>query len=91
LILLNIVFSFVFVVIGNSSFVNINSIFTLRLTDFLHFIFIFTISNIFSRLSYDVVPFIETWLIYHFWWYIFYKLIKITVLRIEEKSKKQGE
>lgn len=58
--------------------------------DFLHFIFIFTISNIVSRLfTYDVLPtpIIEGTL----WWYIFYKVIKIAVLKIKEKSKKQGE
>lgn len=55
--------------------------------NFLHFIFIFIISNILSRLfAYDVLlPIIGTSIIYDFWWYIFYKLIKIAVLKIEER------
>jgi hypothetical protein len=53
---------------------------------FFYFFFIFAISNILSRLFvYDVLP---TPIIGgSLWWYIFYKIIKIGVLKL----KKQGE
>lgn len=61
--------------------------------DFLHFFFIFAISNILSRLfAYEVfisITGINTGPA--LWWYIFYKAIKIGVLKIEEKQIKQGE
>lgn len=55
--------------------------------NFFYFFFIFAISNILSRLfAYDVLP---TPIIGgSLWWYIFYKVIKIGVLKIEEKFKK---
>lgn len=52
--------------------------------DFLHFFFIFGISNILARIEifsdYTIL-----------WWYIFYKAIKIGVLKIKQKQIKQGE
>lgn len=58
--------------------------------NFVYFFFIFGISNILSRLfAYEVFkPITGVHILYVFWWYIFYKIIKIGVLKIEEKLKR---
>ncbi len=56
---------------------------------FVYFFFIFGISNIISRIliyDYKVLDIANP-----FMWYIIYKILKISVLKIEEKIKQRGE
>lgn len=55
-----------------------------KMLNYYYFFFIFSISNILARI--DIFSHYTI-----FWWYIIYKILKISVLKIEEKIKQRGE